>query len=258
MALTDIFRIQKGRANATDPNFLRAAKAWKATTQYLGPEPLLRYTRVLGFGGFGVVQLWRQRSRDGKHQRDLAVKSTSEYHVRTRLQNIKDEIRWMQLFEGHEHIVQLLDIGVKQKLARANNPESDQPIIVMEFLSRGSLYQLIGRVLEAPALNNSSQIPNDQKLIQYIPDRVLWRMFLCLTRVCIGMAYPPKAKTAGPYREIIQPGSPRNIVHLDIDPGNVFIQEARPDNAEHKAAPVCKLGDFGLATEWDEAWDEET
>lgn len=35
----------------------------------------MRYRKVLGFGGFGIVQLWDLLNPDGTHNRAVAIKS---------------------------------------------------------------------------------------------------------------------------------------------------------------------------------------
>lgn len=128
--------------------------------------------------------------------------------------------------------------------ARFNNTRAQHPVVVMEVLSKFSLYELISRINQTRYYNRANpNNPADHKL-EFIPNRVLWRIFLCcklkssetqkkprrvvtkkqylVVRACIGMAYPePAPPPPLVRREEIRPGVPyRNIIHFDLDPQN--------------------------------------
>ncbi|KAI8630106.1 kinase-like protein [Xylariaceae sp. FL1651] len=271
------------------PHFVRAQQAWKnlrATFSVLEDSNLLRYQRVLGLGGFGLVQLWQMYKADGSPDRNVAVKITTAPGQKSRVESMKNEIWWskasgireafyntlniltyhelLQLFKGCEHLVQLVDIP--DDIAKAmdiNNEFADTaPIMIMEELGRGSLYDLLTRMVNAVRTNILAQ--SDYKIIEYIPSRVLWRIFLCLTRACIGMAYPPVldgSDQSTKIRETVKPGMvARKIVHMDIDPQNIFVSEldTATFDAEHSHVPVVKIADYGCMTEWHDEWDDRT
>ncbi|KAI0169699.1 hypothetical protein GGR52DRAFT_478218 [Hypoxylon sp. FL1284] len=125
----------------------------------------------------------------------------------------------------------------------------------MEYFERCELQELLVRVNDSIA-NNPSR-PNNERKLEYIPSRVLWRLFLCLVRACIGMAYPPPNYYGRPdmYREVILPNQdPELTIHFDMHPLNVFIDDpsrAWNDLPEHGLSPRFKLGDFGLMQAWD-------
>ncbi|KAI0551002.1 hypothetical protein F4679DRAFT_594331 [Xylaria curta] len=105
---------------------------------------------------------------------------------------------------------------------------------VMEFLARGTGEQLIQR---CQAMD-----------IDEISEPLLWCFFLCLTRGCIGMAYPPNRGNRNPpavVREVLpRPARPASkISHGDLHLGNIMFgdyenQVAQPDC--HQIAPICK------------------
>ncbi|KAI0828786.1 kinase-like protein [Hypoxylon sp. FL0890] len=155
-------------------------------------------------------------------------------------------------------------------------PGQRKDFMFIEFVPGGDLENLIRRLEEASPEGQSTRIPN----------RVLWELWLCLVRACVGMKYPPRKfhpsrpKPSAPGNtqqdliEIVPPEHKRwrakNIVHFDIDPSNVFIGNlempttsstpindkrkydvAYPDREEreHHFLPRLKLADFGLATD---------
>ncbi|KAI0895258.1 kinase-like protein [Annulohypoxylon nitens] len=143
--------------------------------------------------------------------------------------------------------------------------------MLLEYVEGGNLLTLIDKMV----VNEYS----------YIPNRVLWQLWLCLVRSCVAMKYPPrKFHPDRPTRrrpngrtdliEMIPPPHKRwrakNWVHFDIDPSNIFIgnieippkrlqkrpylprvELAQPDRApqEHSFVPILKMADFGLARE---------
>lgn len=39
----------------------------------------------------------------------------------------------------------------------------------------------------------------------------------------------------------------RQMIHLDLDPRNTFVDKFEPDAGEHDITPRLKIGDFGCA-----------
>ncbi|KAI0471773.1 kinase-like domain-containing protein [Xylariaceae sp. FL0804] len=227
--------------------------------------PRLSFQRVLGFGGFGIVQHWTQNDSSGNPMQELAVKTC--FHPREdHRQEFRREITWMKLFQSANHFVQLINLGNATLASEIyNNPRAPQPMIIMEYLKRTDLEELLNTINEAKGTN--FRFPADQRKIEYIPSRLLWKIFLCLVRACIGLEYPPPPipepddPNATPervhWREVIDGDrEPRCIVHHDIHPKNVCIGD--PDlgraqaeyDAEHYFNPALKLCDFGLTKEW--------
>ncbi|KAK0616767.1 hypothetical protein B0T14DRAFT_588992 [Immersiella caudata] len=116
-----------------------------------------------------------------------------------------------------------------------------------------------------------------------IPERLIWHIFGCLTRACLGIEYPADEQvvwnniraTGGrygpPFSETLEhPGSvprPRqktNVIHFDIRPANILVgdvnvggdpdgvtpQDRRGYNDRHTLAPVFKIADFSSARRW--------
>ncbi|KAI0837172.1 kinase-like protein [Hypoxylon sp. FL0890] len=257
----------------TGPRFQRAQYVWRRTRTLFEQKGAgkLRYKRVLGFGGFGMVQLWQILEPDGKVSREIAVKFPLISGQRTLSSETRVEIAWMGItFRNCEHITQLARIGKGTEIEKGrlyNNPDAESPIIVMEVLPKGSLRDLIGRINAAREFKFRNPTLKNQHKIGYIPNRVLWRMFLCLTRAIIGLAYPPTEEAQNkpaPYREIINPRGltppiPSKVIHFDLDPQNILIGDidhAGRDN-EHNRSPKIKIADFGCTRVWNDELDEE-
>ncbi|KAI1485394.1 kinase-like domain-containing protein [Biscogniauxia mediterranea] len=96
---------------------------------------------------------------------------------------------------------------------------------------------------------------------EVIPNRVIWRFWLCLVRGIVGMAFPPRKfnpdwKTSG--KDLLDEVTPaddeeyelmKRYVHFDLDPANIFMFEFDTDSPEHDLAPIIKIADFGLSEE---------
>ncbi|KAI1194240.1 hypothetical protein F5X97DRAFT_327797 [Nemania serpens] len=229
------------------------------------------YQRCLGWGGFGLATVFDVRDEDGQRIRGVVVKMLLDNDEKL----LKEEIDacmsllhlyttslMMHIHARSEHILQLAeadrelldeeeDPPVEAAVARRRRRRADYeirrrprkpviPMIMLELLENGDLSHFIVKVRER---------------YDTIPNRVLWRFFLCLVRMCIGLTYPPDRREEynglpGPIKETVPDPLKRNpsrIVHFDIDPKNVLIGDFVGDN--HEVTPLLKLGDFGLATE---------
>ncbi|KAI0149974.1 kinase-like protein [Hypoxylon sp. NC0597] len=220
----------------TGPRFQRAQVAWGRAKEIFTNkgQGKLQYKRVLGFGGFGMVQLWHVTDENGNLIREIAVKfpiSTAEH---SKVAETRNEIRFMRIFRNCEHITQLVQIGGNTQLDQEqlyNNTEAELPIIVMEVLPKGTLYDLISRINRARDFRDDNPTLTSQHKLGYVPNRVLWRIFLCLARAVIGFAYPPPDEARdqpAPYREKVNPSGaapprPSRFIHFDLDPGNVLV-----------------------------------
>ncbi|KAI1772884.1 hypothetical protein F4818DRAFT_443765 [Hypoxylon cercidicola] len=242
--------------------FQAARQAYRYTASFFDQTTeCVRFQKVLGLGSSGMVTLWSEVNRAEQRVRDFAVKAPNELcdpYFRT-------EISWMNTFETAEHFVQpiflpenVLDSGYYND---PNGESGSAAILIMEYFQRCELNELLIRINES-VLNNPG-LPDNEKKLEYIPSRILWRLFLCLVRACVGMAYPPPQYYGRPdtYREIIIPNrDPELIIHFDMHLLNVFIDdlsETWTDVPEHGFAPRFKLGDFGLTQAWDPDLEDE-
>ncbi|KAI1757383.1 hypothetical protein F4782DRAFT_525198 [Xylaria castorea] len=179
---------------------------------------------------------------------------------------ISDEEKILRRLWGAEHVIRLLAVvdNRHHRSRKWNEPRSrpfyylssilpwklrvDQAIypgatqfnfFVMEYLSRGDGDALIHR---CQAMG-----------VTEISEPVLWYFFLCLTRACVAMAWPPNHGSRNPptvVREDIPNPMQRasRIVHGDLHLGNIMFGEY---NAVDNIQPTCHQG-------VPVSWDEET
>ncbi|KAI1799888.1 kinase-like domain-containing protein [Daldinia bambusicola] len=130
--------------------------------------------------------------------------------------------------------------GYLQILEIENNPLNRQPSIAgqwitMEWLPCGSLANFI---LKA------------KTKVDRLPNRLLWKFFLCLVRACIAMANPPNRDDGIVEREVVRVEPPKKgVAHGDFHAANVVLGEP-PSDFEHTITPILKVIDFGNASEW--------
>jgi len=131
-------------------------------------------------------------------------------------------------------------------------------LFLMEYLPRGSLYEVVKKYNDHLTKTGLQSKPEQWK----ISNRVLWHIFACLIRGCIGLRYPVKNQPdhrdespVGPSVNETVPdphakgGKNSYLVHFDLDPMNIMIADfGSPDEGEHHGLlPVMKIIDFGLA-----------
>ncbi|OTA80878.1 hypothetical protein M434DRAFT_380722 [Hypoxylon sp. CO27-5] len=247
----------------TGGRFQKAKVAWARARRLFDEKGggRLQYKKVLGFGSYGMVQLWNITDSNGNFVRRIAVKFPLSTTDALTIEGTKNEIEWMGLATIGQ------DTGLEQEKLY-NNIGADYPIIVMEVLPNGTLYDLISNINHARNFRRRTPTWTNMHKIGYVPNRVLWRMFLCLARAIIGLAYPPTeaAKNQGsPYRETINPQGhmpprPSRAIHFDLDPANVLIGELdlTGEDGEHSRSPLLTLTDFGLTRLWNEGLPDET
>ncbi|KAK6859819.1 kinase-like domain-containing protein [Apiospora arundinis] len=237
--------------------------------QYFSRFGQFEQQELLSVGGFGVVIKYAQADAQGRFLRHFVAKIPKETEGPPGTTNItmfQSEYIWNLRFMGLKHVPQLawfnqFPIGIptgpgpfppgNENFWLANS----QYYLFMEYLPYGDLRELLYKLNQ-----RESAWP-----YQYagIPARLMWRIFLCLTRACIGLAWPrltleeaslmafepgniiPKPETL----EEIGPYAPTRIVHFDIDPSNVLIGHFQDSEPEHAVQPIFKLGDFGISQE---------
>ncbi|KAI0888098.1 uncharacterized protein GGS22DRAFT_185478 [Annulohypoxylon maeteangense] len=87
-----------------------------------------------------------------------------------------------------------------------------------------------------------------------LPNRMLWRCFLCMCHMLIAMAWPPDgnldAHSARPELPPMDPSGVRpqksTLRHNDINIGNIMFGDF--DLTAHRSVPILKLIDFGQAS----------
>ncbi|KAI3335946.1 kinase-like domain-containing protein [Ustulina deusta] len=209
---------------------------------YFSASTSWQYEKLLGYGSFGLAILVSQK---GAGPSGLMVVKVALNSIGTQLRN---EISWLKQLNGAMHIVRMIASVDPERPKLDNNR---RPPVAWVF---DPLVRLRGPVLAMEYINGGDLTTLFRKILQkrggaHMPNRILWSLYLCLIRACIGMAYPvgaPLTSTASTL-ETIRPGKPPlSLKHNDIALRNVMVGTARKES-EHSIGHIFKLIDFGLA-----------
>ncbi|OTB08207.1 hypothetical protein M426DRAFT_8014 [Hypoxylon sp. CI-4A] len=207
----------------TDPNKRRSVLMAAAEMKLVFMEDKQRrflFDSLIGAGENGLACKITQLSQGNKPERQFVVKQAIG---RERDASMDHEIAILKRLRGMRHIVQINDI-MNMPLLLYNKKQT----LVLEYLPNGTLWNFILRAIKA-----------DRPL----PNRLLWRLFSCLLRFVIALAWPDN----NPQEILLWDVPMSGLVHNDMHLNNVMIGEL--DDDEHRLAPILKLIDFGLAVE---------
>ncbi|KAK4443351.1 hypothetical protein QBC34DRAFT_443402 [Podospora aff. communis PSN243] len=150
------------------------------------PSPSLRFVKILGWGGLGVVALVRYFDWGGQEGDYYVLKTVLSGTNPLALQNLSEEKRRMRNLMGCRHIVQLREQVVDPDLD--DSGADPAPVVygnmslgatdgyfLMEELRRGSL----AKVIERAAVTRTR-----------IPNRTVWLIFEKLLRMVVATRYP--------------------------------------------------------------------
>ncbi|KAI1453554.1 hypothetical protein F4805DRAFT_443024 [Annulohypoxylon moriforme] len=193
--------------------------------------PNFRYLRMLGHGATNVACKVRYRHRWWRYN-----VPGQNFVVKRPFRDVKErdmlgEFRALEMFEGSMHIIQAATLpqGVRNPIDNAPGPT-----VLMECLEGGSVWRVVKK--------RQAQSP-----VEELPNRMLWRMLLCLVRVCIGMAYPRPSKV--PHLETfpvseVERRNPADWQHGDMHTGNILFGDFEPTLDEHGLTPILKAIDL--------------
>ncbi|KAI5920676.1 kinase-like domain-containing protein [Camillea tinctor] len=180
-----------------------------------------------GTSGFGI--LFKETDRSGTSRRFVVKRSVEEDWDA----DIQNERAWLQKMQKVEHIVNLVTITDNPILPYNGQGGLSGVSIIMEYMENGTVRQFLDRVGSEP-----------------LPNRLLWAIFLCLTRACIGMAYPtpnPKDEDTASPEIPLEGVVPLTLAHRDMHDGNLMFGGLDPKQQEHSLVPIVKLIDFDRA-----------
>ncbi|KAH9884160.1 hypothetical protein F4778DRAFT_763842 [Xylariomycetidae sp. FL2044] len=218
-----------------------AQESERLREHFEGTDPRhFAYEGLISNGASGFACRFIEKSRffrlfrSNRRARRFAVKRPLPENVQPgAAQGVQRELQWLQELKGAEHIVQLARTRRRSPL-----DSLDGPTLIMEWLPNGTLGQFIRR-----ARNWSVELPNQVHL----------RLFLCLTRMCIAMAYPPRETRNGVVTRERIPEDPilrearYQLRHADMHNNNVLIGDLDVTEFEHALVPPLKLIDFDRA-----------
>ncbi|KAI1638338.1 kinase-like domain-containing protein [Biscogniauxia mediterranea] len=184
------------------------------------------YEKSVGNGCFGFGLLFHEKI-PGRRNRRFVVKRAMAMQ-----EELKKEKGLLEMLQHAEHIVNLVHLESNPLEPRNGEGGIMGPYIIMEYMENGSLQDFIRR----------TQRVN-------IPNRILAWMFLCLTRACVAMAYPPGLNPDGSIQEErVDPSrKPTLLAHYDMTTENIMFGTVDPLSREHSIMPSVKLIDFGAS-----------
>ncbi|KAI0112363.1 hypothetical protein F4776DRAFT_674303 [Hypoxylon sp. NC0597] len=199
---------------------------------YFSQDDRFIYRELIGAGQWGSAHRvqYLQNINGVMTVTDFVVKTAHD----SALAVLQLDIEWqyLQRMRGGMHIV--------QPVSFPNNPLTqynfDGAWIMLEWVANGTIGDFI---LKAQAHK-----------VQRLPNRLLWRFFLCLIRACCGMAWPRNRQDDLQELEIPPPTDPNNppaaILHGDFHTGNILLGDFEI-GGEHAITPILKVIDFGLS-----------
>ncbi|KAI3325931.1 hypothetical protein HD806DRAFT_488679 [Xylariaceae sp. AK1471] len=260
---------------------------------YFTQNPRLEFVGFAGLGRHGGALLLEEKGESKTDQgRKLVVKYSlgglSNDKQRDSDDDLRNEYRWLKMLRGAEHIVKLVDLAdcslqlpgisdgeetYEESVRRTSSRDQKQtaqgattadgkaitqepptvrkcPTFALEYLPGGTLFKFYQRI-------------GDEG--EWVPNRLLWRIWLCMVRQVVAMAFPPNIPenlyNGQEERERIVPDKEfftltQNSAHLD----NFLFGEVNPGkDADHNpGAPTVKLIDFGRGTlEGLKDWERE-
>ncbi|KAI1083392.1 kinase-like protein [Whalleya microplaca] len=217
--------LQLARQAGTDSRYLVVLRRAHEIRQCFEQEARrFVFEDLVGYGQYGVACRILQRDSGWFFWRTAAKRFVVKHSLgdAKETQALMNEI---QMLQGASHIL--------QPFAITDNPllqAFDGPSLITEYAEHGTLGAFI---VKAAAWG------------QPLPNRLLWRLFLCLLRFVIAMAWPDvDIKEQVPEQEEIR-AQKSQIVHNDMHTRNIMIGSF--DKDEHFLVPILKLIDFGLA-----------
>ncbi|KAI0201990.1 hypothetical protein F4808DRAFT_423139 [Astrocystis sublimbata] len=170
-----------------------------------------------------------EQNMEGDDDDDMETDDHGEAHRATENEKI-----WLETLRWSKHIIRAI-IPINDPLARESpgikshhmDPES---WIYLEWLPNGTVARLIDRALQ---------------LEIKLPNRILWRFFLCLARMCVAMGWPPEAQE--PVTEIVDGPQRHALTHDDMHSENLMFGAFIPNDPdeEHAITPIMVLIDLG-------------
>ncbi|KAI1080348.1 hypothetical protein F5B20DRAFT_589424 [Whalleya microplaca] len=183
-----------------------------------------QFVTIIPGGATGYIFLFRERDPSTGAIRSFVVKIPNDDDV---VKYIRNEIHWLEVLKHSDHIIDMLQVHNNPLLPDENGTGGlGADFMILEYLENGTLADFI-----------------DKAQWNTIPNRILWHIFLCMTRACVAMAYPPSEG----QREDLRPVQPLSLSQWDMHTRNFMFDRMRLDKPEHSIMPALKLIDFDNA-----------
>ncbi|KAI1372357.1 kinase-like domain-containing protein [Hypoxylon crocopeplum] len=189
-------------------------------------ESRFTWEKGVGSGSSGFAVLVKETDDYGNIRRFVVKRSSDEGEEDDN--EIAQEKLVLLSLRWAEHIVNLVDVHNNPLEPRDGQGGIQGAWIIMEYMENGTLGQFLERA---------------EGIL--IPNRMLWFMFQCMIRACVGMAYSP----LGPFlpETPLENYAPSLLSHQDMTTLNLMFGSLRPGDPEHYLVPILKLIDFGFA-----------
>ncbi|OTA97545.1 hypothetical protein M434DRAFT_26565 [Hypoxylon sp. CO27-5] len=210
-------------------------KAAETLKSYFSQDNRFIYRELVGAGSYGSAHRvqYLQRINGLMTVTDFVVKTAhtaggSDFPV----VQLREEWEYLKMMRGGMHIIQLVSFP--------NDPLTQHNFtgawIMLEWVANGTIGKFILKAQEHG--------------VQRLPNRLLWRFFLCLIRACCGMAWPRNRQDGLQELEIPPRTDPNNpppgILHGDFHVGNILLGDFEI-GGEHAITPIIKVIDFGFS-----------
>ncbi|KAI1363494.1 hypothetical protein F5Y08DRAFT_309249 [Xylaria arbuscula] len=271
---TPVNQIIPAPAHQGDNLFLRARELAQETGLAFLTSHTFHYERLIGHGSYGVTLLFREM--DHLHcdtWRRIVLKLPLVPQVADL--DFSREAEVLEKLRGHAHIVQIIayaaDIKdyasreggrIRRTIRRVINAFRNPPAHLFGYLQYIS--QNRGPAILLEYLENGNMIKLYEKLYvrkYQLPNRLLWAWYHCLASACIAMTYSREDEEAEPRPvQLERPHRDRphlRLIHDDIAPRNVMIDERNPFVQDHRTAPKLVMIDFGLARQLPEGREQD-
>ncbi|KAI0602367.1 kinase-like domain-containing protein [Biscogniauxia sp. FL1348] len=205
-------------------------------------EKRFQFERIIGEGSAGVT--FKMKMKEEEEQPPSLYKTPSSKTPVRRFvmkrslnaqaeRNLKQEIEVLKRFSASMHISR--PFYVDDGRLESTISYMDGPTLLTEWIEGGLLYDFIQRL-------------GDRE--QPLPNRMLWRLFLCFCRFLVAMAWPPDGDGSAAVIETIPKPNANGVrppmsrlLHGDLNHRNVMIDAF--ESIEHSKVPLLKLIDFG-------------
>ncbi|KAJ8126320.1 hypothetical protein O1611_g7318 [Lasiodiplodia mahajangana] len=243
----------------------------REVANYFTINPNVKFNGHAGLGRHGGALIMSEAASATQKARKFVIKysfgSMAPDAKANADDDLRNEYRWLKMLRGAEHIVQLIDFadctlnlpGVsdgkdtyeasvqkrKDEAAVSGSGGSQPtkegqvrrcPTFALEYLEFGTLVKF------ATILYRSGQ--------KWVPSRLLWRIWLCMVRQCIAMAFPPDIPDHQYHgqiiREVMENKPLQDLTQNSAHGHNFMFAEPPLPGDEHEPnVPVLKLIDFG-------------
>ncbi|KAI0444257.1 hypothetical protein F4803DRAFT_560965 [Xylaria telfairii] len=187
-----------------------------------------------------ILQISQLSLTGSPRRRRLSTSGSDPPKKRTKITRFVMKRSLAERLRGCMHIAQPSRVLRNPRWNRVIKPLKG-PTLLMDWIENGLLWDFYEKRSEF-----------DEPL----PNRLLWCLFLCLCRIVVGLAWPPRdlgKKARGkPTLEVIPPLNEKGerppksrLLHGDFHGQNIMIHKLEP--MEHKTVPLLKLIDFGMS-----------